>query len=184
MAQPLLNSQQGVGVCSRKRGLGEKLWNHSSSAGRRRSKNIWPCSLCWTCSCSCFLLLVPKWQWHIHLSHGEKKLDFKAADYESYQKNPTTLYWGHKKNVVQHLQSWEKEVQGSKASKVACKSLRINTTWQEWFLSACQTMYFAVIFFYLYRDCLVWLTASLLVHSWGNLFCLLCLYEAEEENCR
>lgn len=58
----------------------------------RDPKNIWPCSLCWTCSRSCFLLVVPKWQWHTRLSHGGKKLDFKAADYESYQKNPTTLY--------------------------------------------------------------------------------------------
>lgn len=102
--------------------LGEKLWNCSSYVGRQSSKNIWPCSLCWTCSCSCFLLLVPKWQWHIHLNHGGKIRFLKQLIMNHTKNNPTTQYWGHKKNVVQHLQSWEKkEVRRSNAPKVACK---------------------------------------------------------------
>lgn len=169
---------------SLQQGLREKLWNYSCYAARQRSKNIWPCSLCWTCSCSCFLLLVPKWQWHIHLNHGGKNKILKQLIMNHTKNTPTTLYWGHKKNAVQHLVTRKKEVWRSNAPKVACKSLCINTTWEEWLQSPYQTMYFPVIFFYLHWDCLVWLTASLLVHSWGNLFCLLHLYNAEEENCR
>lgn len=183
MAQPLLSSQWVVGVCSK---VFRRNFEIILVMLEDRDPKIFGLAHCAEhVPVHAFCCLFPSDNDTFTYIMGEKNKILEQLIMNHTKTNPTTLYWGHKEKCSSAFMVMrKKEVWGSNAPKVACKSLCINTTWQERFLSPYQTMYFPVIFFYLYWDCLVWLTASLLVPSWGNLFFLLCLYVAEEENCR